>query len=336
MSAAPHLCLSNVGHSFGGHESVVTNVDLEMAPGKITVLMGPSGAGKSTLLRLIAGMHRVHSGTITLGRRVLSSSSHTVPIEQRRIGLIFQDFALFPHMTAFENIRFGLMRHDSDQRAAIARDWLQRLQLSDRANAYPHQLSGGEQQRVAIARALAAEPDAILLDEPFSGLDPSLREDVRARALDTIRAAQIPALMVTHDPSEALAHGDRVAIMASGRVLQVGPGAELYAEPRNLNVMQALGPAQAIDVHLMPVAWQAHLPEIDRIYARPEAFVVSQEGECEAVIERVYSNGLSQFAQVRHGEIQYVAMVERSQAPKVGDSCHIRLNLAQIHAFKDP
>ncbi|OZB13922.1 MAG: hypothetical protein B7X53_15040, partial [Hyphomonas sp. 34-62-18] len=165
-----------------GDRAVVDGVSLSLPPGQITALLGGSGAGKSTLLRLLSGLEGVDEGEIRLGEEVLSAHGRTVPAEKRRIGLIFQDFALFPHLTAARNVAFGLKHLPKAEAIARAQAWLARLGLEPRANAYPHELSGGEQQRVAIARALAPEPAAILMDEPFSGLDPSLRDSVRDAA----------------------------------------------------------------------------------------------------------------------------------------------------------
>ena len=192
----------------------VSEASLTLDPGKVTALLGGSGAGKSTLLRLFAGLEPVDAGEIRLSETVLSSTNKTVPAEKRRIGLVFQDFALFPHMTALQNVRFGLKRLPRPERTPVAENWLNRLGLQARINAYPHELSGGEQQRVAIARALAPKPIAILLDEPFSGLDPALREGVREIALSAVREAGIPALLVTHDANEAMAYADYLAVNA--------------------------------------------------------------------------------------------------------------------------
>ena len=238
-----------------GVRAVVENVSLALEPGQITALLGGSGAGKSTLLRLLAGLEPVESGEIRLGDRVLSAPGRTVPPEQRRIGLIFQDFALFPHLTAERNVAFGLKHLPKQEATARIDHWIGLLGLTHRAGAYPHELSGGEQQRVAIARALAPEPAAILMDEPFSGLDPMLSESVREAALAAVRAAGIPALMVTHDPAEALAHADRIAFLRDVRLLQVGSPDEVYRRPVSLAVARALGPVNELTRSQLPASW---------------------------------------------------------------------------------
>jgi len=233
-----------------GDDLIVDGADLALQPSSITALLGQSGAGKSTLLRMLAGLERPRSGTVRLGRSVLSSPNMMVRPEERRIGLIFQDFALFPHLNAIENVRFGLASVSKIEGQSIAADWLGKLGLADRKDAFPHQLSGGEQQRVAIARALAPEPIAILMDEPFSGLDPSLRQDVRDVAVEAIKAVEIPALIVTHDAEEAMLLADKIAIMHQGKIIQHGLPDELYRSPSNATVAAALGPVSDVPGHV--------------------------------------------------------------------------------------
>lgn len=253
-----------------GPRAVVDQVSLTLPPGQITALLGGSGAGKSTLLRLFAGLEGVDEGEISLGGEVLSAPGRTIAAEKRRIGLIFQDFALFPHLTAARNVAFGLKHLPKAEAASRAQAWLARLGLEPRAGAYPHELSGGEQQRVAIARALAPEPAAILMDEPFSGLDPSLRDSVRDAALDAIRAAGIPALLVTHDPAEALEHADRIAILSQGKLLQEGSAADVYTRPVNAAVAGALGPLNRIRAGHAPAGLADSAAAGSLILVRPE------------------------------------------------------------------
>ena len=232
-----HLPLRAIGVSRAYDGTVVVDeASLTLQPGKITALLGQSGAGKSTLLRLFAGLEPVDAGEIRLGDTVLSSTSLQVPAESRSIGLIFQDFALFPHLNALDNVGFGLRGMNREARRKRAGEWLDRLGLSHRARAYPHQLSGGEQQRVSIARALAAKPVAILMDEPFSGLDVTLKSEVREIALAAVAEAGIPALLVSHDASEAMRDADRIAVMRKGVILQEDTPEELYLHPASLPV----------------------------------------------------------------------------------------------------
>ena len=276
MSAATPLITEQVTRRFGDHIAV-NGVSLTLDPGEITALIGSSGSGKTTLLRLLAGMERPDGGRILSGTTPLSAPGTFVPIERRRIGLVFQDFALFPHLNARENVMFGLRHLPKADRAAHADSWLDRLGLSHRREAYPHQLSGGEQQRTAIARALAPEPVAILLDEPFSGLDPTMRDQVRDAALDAIRAAQIPALLVTHDASEALVHADQIAIIDAGRILQTGAPEQLYRAPTSLEAARALGPVHQIRRDQLPTEWTPHVPaSATTVWYRPEALQIAE------------------------------------------------------------
>ncbi|ABI75865.1 iron ABC transporter, ATP-binding protein [Hyphomonas neptunium ATCC 15444] len=267
-----------------GDRAVVDGVSLTLPPGQITALLGGSGAGKSTLLRLFAGLEGVDEGEIRIGEEVLSAPGRTVPAEKRRIGLIFQDFALFPHLTAARNVAFGLKHLPKTEAADRAQAWLARLGLEPRAGAYPHELSGGEQQRVAIARALAPEPSAILMDEPFSGLDPSLRDSVRDAALDAIRAAGIPALLVTHDPAEALEHADRIAILSQGKLLQEGPAHEIYTRPASAAVAGALGPVNRFRASAVPPGLlHGQAPEA-LILVRPEGVLIDTASPVRATL----------------------------------------------------
>lgn len=225
-----------------GETVALDDISLRAPEGKVLALLGPSGSGKSTILRLVAGLEPVDGGVIFLGDRVVSQPGRTQPPETRRVGMVFQDFALFPHLTAAENVAFGLHALARAEREAIALRWLDRVGLRGRAGAYAHELSGGEQQRVALARALAPAPGAVLLDEPFSGLDPVLRADLRDAALSTLAESGATTLFVTHDAEEALLVADRLAILKRGRLLQEAPPREAYDNPASLDAAAALGP----------------------------------------------------------------------------------------------
>jgi iron(III) transport system ATP-binding protein len=240
MSSAD-LAFRAVSRQFGATAGV-TDVTLVVPAGQVTVLLGASGSGKSTLLRLAAGLERCDRGEIWLGSTPLDRPHHVIPPEQRRIGLVFQDFALFPHLTALGNVAFGLRTLDRPERAKRAMAWLDRVGLAAQAKAYPQTLSGGEQLRVALARALAPEPRVVLLDEPFSGLDPTLRLGLRLSALAAITEAGAGALLVTHDADEALQSADQLAVLAKGRLIQAGPAAEIATRPASLAAASALGP----------------------------------------------------------------------------------------------
>jgi len=240
MIKQPVLQAINVSRVFPGGAGV-KSANLALYAGQITALLGPSGSGKSTLLRALAGLEPIDDGEVRAGNIVQSQPSYRLPPEKRRVGVVFQDFALFPHMTVLGNVMFGLADKPKATRMDLAMALLARVGLEQRANAKPHELSGGEQQRVALARALAPAPIAMLLDEPFSGLDPSLRAEIRETTLHTLRSAKIPTLLVTHEAEEALMYADSLAIMEKGRLVQEAPPAELYAYPTTLAAMRALG-----------------------------------------------------------------------------------------------
>jgi iron(III) transport system ATP-binding protein len=204
-------------------------------------LLGPSGSGKSTILRLIAGLEPVDAGSIELDGRSVSTPRYTLAAEARRIGMVFQDYSLFPHLSAGANVAFGLDKLGRAEREETALRWLDRMGLGRRADAYPHELSGGEQQRVALARALAPKPRAMLLDEPFSGLDSVLRAELRDATLATLAETRTTTLFVTHDAEDALQAADRIVILKAGRVLQEAPPREVYDTPASIDAAAALG-----------------------------------------------------------------------------------------------
>ena len=245
MSSSPTLTVRGA-HKRYGAKAAVADASLELRPGRITCLLGPSGCGKSTLLRLIAGLEPMDAGEIRAGDRVLSGKGIEVPPEHRGIGLVFQDYALFPHLTVLDNVAFGLAGAPRRERRTRALALLEHVRLAPRAGAWPQALSGGEQQRVALARALAREPAAVLLDEPFSGLDGALKAEVRETILATLRAAGAAVLIVTHDAEEALLMADDLALMAEGRILQTGNPRDCYLNPVSMQAARLLGEANAI------------------------------------------------------------------------------------------
>ncbi|MDI9333354.1 MAG: ABC transporter ATP-binding protein [Cytophagales bacterium] len=219
----------------------VAAVDLGLAAGEIGVLIGPSGCGKTTLLRAIAGLERVSSGSITIASRVVSDLRAHVPPEERRIGMVFQDYALFPHLDVAKNIGFGLRHLDAAQRKARVVEVLELVGLVGQQHRYPHELSGGQQQRVALARALAPQPTLLLLDEPFSNLDVELRERLSHEVRSILKAEGTTALFVTHDQLEAFAMGDVIGVMHQGQLHQWADAYTLYHRPATRFVADFIG-----------------------------------------------------------------------------------------------
>ena len=220
LAGQPVILCEDVSKSFGD-TSVIKGVSLAIEPGEILVLVGPSGSGKTTFLRMVAGFESPDTGTVTLEGRKVAGDGVQVPPEARRLGMVFQDYALFPHMTVAQNVSFGLKGWSGRARERRVQDMLEMVRLFDLGGRYPYQLSGGEQQRVALARSLAPRPVAILLDEPFSNLDPQLRLQLRAEVKSILRSSDVTAVYVTHDQEEALYMGDRVALLNGG---QTGAG----------------------------------------------------------------------------------------------------------------
>ena len=326
------LEIKTLSKSFSGR-AVVDSVNLNLIPGEITALVGRSGAGKSTLLRLLAGIESPDSGTVRVGDKTLSSPKKTLPPEQRNIGLIFQDFALFPHLAVAKNIGFGLSRVTPEIRDQRIKDWLEKLNLSGLRDAYPHELSGGEQQRVAIARALATEPQAILMDEPFSGLDPTLRASVRDTALSAVRDADIPALLVTHDPGEALQYADKVAIMSNGELIQSGQPDDVYTAPVSQLSAEALGPLIELKTAALPDIWRSHAGQSDSIFIRPEAIYTDPAGGLPLEIISLQRIGSVQAVTLKTdtGEIQ--AHLQLRPGTQIGDLISVSVDQALMFTF---
>ena len=227
--AAASLTARGLTRVLGGRE-VVRDVSLALRPGSVTCLLGPSGCGKSTTLRMLAGVERQDAGTVELGGRTVADRRTFLPPESRSVGMMFQDFALFPHLTAARNVAFGL-RGPRRARMERARELLEKVGMRHHADDLPHQLSGGEQQRVALVRALAPRPAVMLMDEPFSGLDNRLRDGIRDETLDILKAEGTAVLLVTHEPNEAMRMADEIILMRDGRIVQQGAPYNIYHSP---------------------------------------------------------------------------------------------------------
>lgn len=230
-----------------GKYPAVNFIDLEVKEGEIFALLGPSGCGKTTTLRMVAGFERADHGEIRLQGRLIESRSKSIPAEKRNVGIVFQDYALFPHLSVLKNVAFGLNRLPRRQREEKAREVLSLVGLEGSQEASPSTLSGGQQQRVALARTLVTEPNLILMDEPFSSLDPVLRESTRAEVRSLLHRARMTTVLVTHDQEEALSFADRVAVMKDGRIEQVGTPEQVYNHPQTEFVARFLGRTNLID-----------------------------------------------------------------------------------------
>ena len=231
--------INNLSYSINNH-TILKNINLDLEKDKIACILGPSGCGKTTLLKLIAGLEKVQTGEITLNDKIVSSSSEHLKTEKRKIGFLFQDYALFPHLTVKENLNFAIQNnkkliHDIDEIIEI-------IKLPNSLKKYPHELSGGEQQRVALARSIISQPDLLLLDEPFSSLDLNLKEEIRDDTLHLLQKSNVSVLIVTHDPFEAMFISNKIYIMKKeGEIVQSGTPQDLYNQPANSYVAGFFG-----------------------------------------------------------------------------------------------
>ena len=234
VSFAARLAFERVSHEFSPGLPTLDDVSLAAEPGEVLCLLGPSGSGKTTLLRIAAGIEAQTRGRVLLNDREIAGPSVFLPPEKRSIGLVFQDFALFPHLSILDNVRFGLTALSKPQATKEALISLARVGLEHYADSFPHVLSGGEQQRVALARAIAPRPAVLLMDEPFSGLDSRLKDSVRAETLAILRQSRATAIVVTHDAEEAMRMADRIALLKDGKLVQLGTAEEIYGSPASL------------------------------------------------------------------------------------------------------
>jgi iron(III) transport system ATP-binding protein len=293
-----------------GAITAVDGLDLELEPGSICALLGPSGCGKTTTLRLIAGLERPEAGEITLGGRLLNADATFVAPERRRIGMVFQDYALFPHLDVAGNVGYGLGRRPDRARVAEVLDL---VGLADQAGRSVHELSGGQQQRVALARALAPTPELVLLDEPFSNLDASLRERLRSEVREILRQAEVTAVFVTHDQAEALSIAETVAVINRGRLEQVGTPEEIYSRPGSRWVAGFLGEIEVVPGDAAEGRVECELGSVPAehgtkgpvdVLVRPESVAIGLSGpqsaaDAEVVGRRFY--GHDQLVELRLG-----------------------------------
>ena len=262
MIPAPVIRCEGVTKGFGG-DPVVKDVGFSLNAGEVLVLVGPSGSGKTTLLRLVAGFEIPDSGSIFLADKPACGKGAWIPPEKRKLGMVFQDYALFPHMKVIQNVGFGLKGWEKAAKADRALGLLKMVQLERLSDRYPYQLSGGEQQRVALARALAPSPLALLLDEPLSNLDPGLRARLRREIKSILVSKGITALYVTHDQDEALYLGDRLAVINHGVIEQIGTPEEIFHQPANRFVARFLGLADFVEARATDAGLETEIGTID-------------------------------------------------------------------------
>ncbi|MBP1969123.1 iron(III) transport system ATP-binding protein [Virgibacillus natechei] len=306
--------LENITKHFkGGEKPAVNSLQLNIEKGEIITLLGPSGCGKTTTLRMIAGFENPSEGSLHIDGKEVYSDSRTLPPEKRGIGMVFQDYALFPHMSILKNVMFGLNKWSIKAKKQRAAEVLELVGLEEYAHRYPTELSGGQQQRIALARALAPRPNVVLMDEPFSNLDASLREKMRFDVTNILRKTNTTAIIVTHDQKDAFAVSNRVVVMNDGLIQQIATPKEMYRCPKNCFVAQFVGKTNLltgtmdtdlknIHTHIgkvsLPTEWQEHLDTV-KVSVRPEGCRLSEEGAHCGQVERVTYGGEFQELYVR-------------------------------------
>ena len=326
----------------------VKSCDLRVASGEILALLGPSGSGKTTLLRLIAGFEQPDEGRIFIDDCLVVDvgSSVWVPAERRGVGMVFQDYALFPHLTVADNIRFGLRNTSRKERQRRVNELLELTELVSYATSYPHQLSGGQQQRVALARALAPRPRAVLLDEPFNGLDPELRPQVRREVAQILRRLGTAAILVTHDQEEALGMADQVAVIRNGELQQVGTPEDVYYQPATPFVAGFVGQADFVpgvvtgqqvhtEVGVFPCSPNVP-PGPVKLMIRHEAVNCRPGGILGTVEEREFLGGEILY-RLRLPSGATIHLEQRSRVTwPVGHQVPVKVSLSNVIAFPSP
>lgn len=344
-----HLSIEQAYAGYG-EQSVVKGVTLDIQQGELVCLLGPSGCGKSSLLRVIAGFHSLTSGNIRLGAKQLDDGKVQLAPEQRNIGMVFQDIALFPHLTVSENIEFGLFEWSSQMAKARSEQLLTMIGLKGMDSRYPHELSGGQQQRVALARALAPKPDLLLLDEPFSGLDAALRDELIPEIAGLLKQEQITTLMVSHDQAEAFAFADRVALMNQGELEQISSPEAIYYEPKSRFVAEFIGKgtfiqAQYVNSYQVQSLFGlsratteiSETPNTKEIFIRPDDIEIVEQSDVAAQVETKRFRGGQSLLTVRLENGQSVALACHAvKAPNAGDKIYLALKQHQFLVTDGP
>lgn len=336
------LSISNVSKRFGA-VNALSGVSLELGRGKIACLVGQSGCGKSTLLRTIAGVEDVDAGTISIEGRVVTGPETFVEPEDRTVGFMFQDYALFPHLTALQNIMFGLKGLGKAEAKARAGETVERLGIGALVDRHPHMLSGGEQQRVALARALAPQPHVLLMDEPFSNLDRRLRDTVRTETQALLRSLGTTAIIVTHDPEEALSLGDKVVLMHKGKVIEAGSGDALYSFPQTayaaeffsrVNRIPARRSGEWLDTPIGRFPAPCGSSGAVLVYVRPQSVALDDEGVSARVTGRILLGEIEEVSLTVQGLDDPLVMRTSARCGlDVGNTVQVKVNPQDIMVF---
>ena len=339
-----HVRVRGLSKSFGAIEAV-RELNLEIERGELMAVLGPSGCGKTTLLRVIAGFEQPDAGCVEVSDEVVAGPGRIIPPEKRRVGMVFQDYALFPHLSVERNVAFGLTSRPREEREALTRRTLELVGLQHKARCDVHELSGGERQRVALARALAPEPELVLLDEPFSSLDATLRGGLRREVELILRDAEATALLVTHDQEEALSLADRVAVMRDGEIVQVGPPVEVYGEPATrwaaqfvgeVNVLSGVARGGGVETELGVFDLRAPASGSVHVAVRPEQLELRADGNGNAEVVAREFRGHDVLYRLRHeGGKTLLVQLPSLELHEVGDSVFVRPAPAAVTALVD-
>ena len=338
------LEVENLRHAYGNQE-VVRGLSFSLARGAIGCLLGPSGCGKTTVLRCIAGFEGIREGEIRLAGKIVSGRGVMLPPERRRVGMVFQDYALFPHLPVSGNIAFGLHAAPAEERAARVAELARLVGLSATLDKYPHEISGGQQQRVALARALAPRPELLLLDEPFSNLDVDLRERLSLEVRDIIKASGATAVLVTHDQQEAFAMADEIGILHQGRIQQWDSPYNLYHRPANRFVADFVGqgvflPAKALNGHQLEIELGVLQGDSQgmqnlEVLLRPDDVVHDDAAPTQAEVVHKAFRGAEILYTLRLASGQKVlALVPSHHNHALGEKIGIRLDVDHVVAFR--
>jgi len=339
-----HVRVRGLSKSFGEIEAV-RELNLEIERGELMAVLGPSGCGKTTLLRVIAGFEQPDAGCVVVSDEVVAGPGRIIPPEKRRVGMVFQDYALFPHLSVEGNVGFGLTNRPREERDALTRRTLELVGLQHKTGCNVHELSGGERQRVALARALAPGPELVLLDEPFSSLDASLRGGLRREVELILRDAEATALLVTHDQEEALSLADRVAVMRDGAIVQVGPPVEVYGKPATrwaaqfvgeVNVLSGVARGSGVETELGVFDLRAPASGSVHVAVRPEQLELRADGNTNAEVVAREFRGHDVLYRLRHeGGKTLLVQLPSLELHEVGDSVFVRPAPAAVTALVD-
>ena len=334
-----------------GDNEVVNNVSFGLEKGEIGCLLGPSGCGKTTVLRAIAGFESVTSGSINLCNSKVSDVKLTLPPEKRNIGMVFQDFALFPHLNIADNIAFGLRHQSKKARKERVNQLLKLINLEDYGQRYPHELSGGQQQRIALARGLAPKPDLILMDEPFSSMDTELREELAREIRIILKHENITAILVTHDQNEAFAMADNIGVMRDGKMLQWDNGYDLYHEPNSVFVADFIGQGVFIDGEMLEdnqvktsiaIFEGHHIPKglsegsKVKVLVRPDDIIHDDCSPRKAkILSRVFRGANNMYSIEMEDGTQLLSLVHSHHNHEVGEELGVVMEFEHLVVFAD-